>query len=321
MSTRTERPRILVTGATGRHGGTGAHLVRRLREAGRPVRVLVRRLDDRVAEMERLGAEIAVGDLHDRASLVGAFTGVGEAYFTYPIAPGVVQAAASFASAACAAGTVERVIVMSMAVASPTSPSHLGRAQWLAEEVLCWSGLRCTILRVAALFYENLLTLHGDDVRAGSAVRNSFGAAAVPWIAGEDAAELAVAAILHPERFAGADVHYPPGAALHTHAEIAAVLGEELGREVVYEAVDAETWAADLTARAVADRCGVINADGARHIAAIGAALARPGQRPVRAPNAAELARLIGRPPLGLREFVRAAFSNELLAAGEGTPA
>src|SRR5439155_10002173 len=33
---------ILITGATGRHGGTGAHLVRRLREAGRAVRALAR---------------------------------------------------------------------------------------------------------------------------------------------------------------------------------------------------------------------------------------------------------------------------------------
>ena len=31
---------ILITGATGRHGGTGAHLARRLREAGRSVRAV-----------------------------------------------------------------------------------------------------------------------------------------------------------------------------------------------------------------------------------------------------------------------------------------
>src|SRR6266550_4815748 len=63
---------ILITGATGRHGGTGAHLVRRLREAGRSVRALVRRLDERTEPLQALGAEIVVGDLHDRASLVPA---------------------------------------------------------------------------------------------------------------------------------------------------------------------------------------------------------------------------------------------------------
>src|SRR5207245_5767350 len=51
---------IFITGATGRHGGTGAHLVRRLREAGRSVRALVRRLDERTEPLQALGAEIVV---------------------------------------------------------------------------------------------------------------------------------------------------------------------------------------------------------------------------------------------------------------------
>src|SRR5947207_2627589 len=86
MSTKNERREphmtssdttspILITGATGRHGGTGAHLARRLREAGRSVRALVRRLDERIAPLQALGAEIVVGDLHDRASLVPALDG------------------------------------------------------------------------------------------------------------------------------------------------------------------------------------------------------------------------------------------------------
>src|SRR6267143_1767895 len=73
MSTKNERREphmtssdttspILITGATGRHGGTGAHLARRLREAGRSVRALVRRLDERTAPLQALGTEIVVGD-------------------------------------------------------------------------------------------------------------------------------------------------------------------------------------------------------------------------------------------------------------------
>src|SRR5881296_3557785 len=97
MSTKNERREphmtssdttspILITGATGRHGRTGAHLARRLRETGRSVRALVRRLDERTAPLQALGAEIVVGDLHDRVSLVPALEGVGLAYFTYPVA-------------------------------------------------------------------------------------------------------------------------------------------------------------------------------------------------------------------------------------------
>src|SRR5258707_512686 len=73
MSTKNERREphmtssdttspILITGATGRHGGTGAHLARRLREAGQSVRALVRRLDERTAPLQALGAEIVLAD-------------------------------------------------------------------------------------------------------------------------------------------------------------------------------------------------------------------------------------------------------------------
>jgi len=59
----------------------------------------VRRLDERTEPLQALGAEIVVGDLHDRASLVPALDGVGSAYFTYPVNGGIVQAAANFAAA------------------------------------------------------------------------------------------------------------------------------------------------------------------------------------------------------------------------------
>ena len=55
---------ILVIGATGRHGNTGAHIVERLRGEGRAVRVLARTLSERTERLEELGAEVMVGDLH-----------------------------------------------------------------------------------------------------------------------------------------------------------------------------------------------------------------------------------------------------------------
>jgi uncharacterized protein YbjT (DUF2867 family) len=105
---------ILVTGATGRHGGTGAHVVQRLREQGRPVRVFVRRLGERTEELAALGAEVVVGDLHDRRSIVRALRDVELAYSTYPIDAGVVPAAANYAAAVRETGRSVRTVVMSM---------------------------------------------------------------------------------------------------------------------------------------------------------------------------------------------------------------
>src|SRR5580693_1795130 len=154
---------ILVVGGTGRHGGTGAYVARQLLRLGIPVRALVRERDDRAKALEEIGTKVVVGDLRDRRSLIPALEETVTGYFTYPIAGGIVDAAANFASAARAAG-LKRLVVMSMAPAHPDSPSDLGRCQWLAEELLEWSGLSCIHLRIAALFFENLELLHGEDI-------------------------------------------------------------------------------------------------------------------------------------------------------------
>ncbi|GII84957.1 NmrA family transcriptional regulator [Sphaerisporangium siamense] len=65
-----DRP-VLVTGATGRQGGAVA---RALLDEGVPVRALVRD-PRRAAHLAGLGAELAVGDLNDPASLKAAATG------------------------------------------------------------------------------------------------------------------------------------------------------------------------------------------------------------------------------------------------------
>jgi uncharacterized protein YbjT (DUF2867 family) len=164
---------ILVLGTTGRDGGTGATVARLLRESGARVRASTRTIDARLAPVGAIGAEIVTGDLHDRRSLKRALEGVEVAYFMYPVAAEIVDAAANFASAGRVAG-LKRVVVMSMAVPHSESMSHLGRAQWLAEEVLERAGFSCLHLRIAALFFENLELLHRDDILGDGVILNSF---------------------------------------------------------------------------------------------------------------------------------------------------
>src|SRR6476661_928533 len=60
---------ILIVGATGL---LGSEICRRLRERGRDVRALVRATSPRAPALRALGAEIAIGDLRNRGSLVAA---------------------------------------------------------------------------------------------------------------------------------------------------------------------------------------------------------------------------------------------------------
>jgi uncharacterized protein YbjT (DUF2867 family) len=264
---------ILVVGGTGRHGGTGAYVARQLLRLGIPVRALVRERDDRAKALEEIGAKVVVGDLRDRRSLIPALEGTVTGYFTYPIAGGIVDAAANFASAARAAG-LKRLVVMSMAPAHPDSPSDLGRAQWLAEELLEWSGLSCIHLRIAALFFENLELLHGEEILGDGVIRNSFPDLPMNWIAGEDAGKLAIAALRFPERFGDKTAVYPTGTEKFSHSEVAGIIGRHLGRSLRHETVSVEAWQKRLMELSQQDKR--INLDMARHISAVGAGMRKP---------------------------------------------
>jgi uncharacterized protein YbjT (DUF2867 family) len=299
----SEAPPILVIGATGRHAGTGATVVDRLLSRGRPVRAMVRTEDDRASELRRRGAATVVADLHDRASLGAAVDGVGAIYFTYPIAAGVIPAAANLASALREVGSTAHLVVMSMAVSSLESPSRLGQAQAVAEEVFIWAGLSPTVLRFGGLFHENVLLLHEATIRENGLIANSFGESPAPWIGGDDAAELAVTHLLAPPP-ASAQISYPPPAEAITHAEVARIISAETGRHVRYEHISAATWRRELEIAAESDPTSPINAAMAQHISTIGAVLAKRTE-PLVAPDPRALTTLLNRPPTPFADFVR----------------
>lgn len=76
----------------------GPQIVDLLLARGRDVRALVRTDDERAASLRRHGAATVVADLTDRASLAAAINDVSVIYFTHPVGPGVIPAAANLAS-------------------------------------------------------------------------------------------------------------------------------------------------------------------------------------------------------------------------------
>lgn len=287
---------FLVTGVTGRHGGTGAFVATSLLKQGHRVRALVRKVDPGVEALRGQGAEIVVADLVDRRTLGPALEGIETAYFTWPVAAGIVNAAAHFASAGRKAG-LKRVVVMSMGAAHPESPSALGRAQWLAEELLEWAGFSCLHLRVAAYFFENLQLLHQAEIEGDGVLRSSYGDVPTNWMAGVDAARLAVAALLDPAAFGSQGTAvYPTGNQRHTMADLARILGAHLGRSLRHETISTEAWQQNLVGLA---RSGTrVNEDMAAHISALGA-----GRREMPVNDLFQKA--VGRAPMSLADTLR----------------
>ena len=91
------RPKILVTGATGR---TGAAVLSELLKGGYAVRAMVRREDARAAALRAKGVDIAVAEITDMERVLAAMRGVQRAYWLPPYDPAMLTGAAVFATAA-----------------------------------------------------------------------------------------------------------------------------------------------------------------------------------------------------------------------------
>lgn len=300
-SSLDSQPAVLVIGATGGHGSTGATVVDRLIAQGRNVRVLTRTDNERADALRHKGASTVIGDLHDRSTLPAAVDGVSAVYFTYPIAPGVIPAAANLASVLVELGHRPHVVVMSMAVSSHDHPSALGRAQAVAEEILIWASLNPTVLRVAGLFHENVLILHRESIRKHAVITNSFGTGRAPWIGGQDAAELAVHHLLQPPPPTPV-VSYPPGGEALSHAEIAEIISAQTGQKIEYQPIAHEQWRDMIASQA--DSGGPVNPAMAQHISIIGAGFAS-GKAPAMPVDPEALADTLGHPPTTFAQFVR----------------
>lgn len=221
------RPKILVTGATGR---TGSAVVTELLEAGYPVRALVRREDARAAALRARGVEIAIADMVEPERVAAAMRGVQRAYWLPPYDHEMLTGAAVFATAARDA-RLEAIVSLSQWLASPAHPAFLTRQHWLADRIL-------------ASLPDVALTVVNPGFFADSPYLATIGMAAhlgvMPWLYGDsrtappsvnDIARVVVAALMDPQRHAGR-TYRPTGPALLSGDDMASILSRVLGRTV-----------------------------------------------------------------------------------------
>jgi uncharacterized protein YbjT (DUF2867 family) len=238
--TPANSPLFLVVGAGGSHGATGNHVARQLLARGLPVRALVRRADERATELSELGADIAVGDLHSFTDMCAALDGVHRAYFTYPVADGLLEATTIFVAAGKQTG-LQSVVNMSQITARADHASPAARQHWLAERVLEWSGIGVTHLR-PPFFLENLLNVAAPTtVGTESKIYLPYGQGRHAPIAGEDIARVAVGILTDPDPHRGR-TYVPTGPASLTMAEQASVFTDVLGRQTEYVEISVQAW-------------------------------------------------------------------------------
>jgi NAD(P)H dehydrogenase (quinone) len=157
------KPRILVTGATGKTGGP---TVLGLLAKGFPVRAMVRVRDARADRLAKHGAEIVIGSLESFPDLAVAMKGVSRAYFCPPLEPGTLRRATLFAEAAREA-ELEVVVQLSQWVADAVHPALHSREKWLTNRVLSrLSGVGVITIQ-PGWFADNYFAVIGQAAQFG----------------------------------------------------------------------------------------------------------------------------------------------------------
>jgi uncharacterized protein YbjT (DUF2867 family) len=242
---------ILITGAAGgSQGSTGRLVAGLLLKQGIPVRAFVHKLDARADELSQQGAEVIEGDLLNPASVQAAMKGVKRAYFTYPVADGLLEAVTIFATAARDAG-LDLVVNNSQFQGKPGdpafrdlrgAPSFRNLQHRLADRVFDWAQIGAVHLQ-APPYYENVRALVSRSVTEQNAAFLPWGdgKAVIPLAGAEDVSR--VAATLLAGSGVPSENVYPLVSETPTVREIVETLGRAIGREIRYVPITDEQWA------------------------------------------------------------------------------
>ncbi|NGY58899.1 NmrA family NAD(P)-binding protein [Lentzea sp. NEAU-D13] len=213
---------ILVTGATGRVGGS---VMSQLLDKGESVRALVR--DPQRAALPD-GVQVVRGDLADPASLGPALDGVDSVFLVWPTI--AADHAAPQAIAEIAKRAQRIVYLSSNGVSEDVTEGILGSHAKL-ERLIEDSGVEWTFLRPSG-FAANTLAW-AEQIRAEGVVRWVHGAARRALIHEGDIAAVGVVALTE-EGHVGAR-HTITGPEAITQFELAQAIGLAIGRTVRFE--------------------------------------------------------------------------------------
>jgi uncharacterized protein YbjT (DUF2867 family) len=239
-----------VFAATGKQGGAVAE---ELLERGKRVRALVRRPDSEPARaLAARGAEVVVADVDRTETLIPAMRGLDALWFMTTMTPELGAAAEmpmgrALAAAAVDAG-VARIVFSSVGGAErDTGVPHFD-SKWEVEKHLADLDLEVTVIR-PVFFMDNLPFMtdsDGEEVVLRMPLPDGI---PLQMVSVRDIGRVAATVLSDPGAVSGGAVEIA-GDEL-TGGEVAAQVGEALGRAARYEALPLEALGEDADARAM----------------------------------------------------------------------
>jgi uncharacterized protein YbjT (DUF2867 family) len=228
---------VLVVGATGKQGGSVA---RRLLSRGHHVRALTRKADSpAMMALVNLGAQVATGNLEDRASLTRAVDGVDAIFgMGTPFESGMdveVTQGKHIADAAKAAG--KYLVYTSVAGADQNTGIPHFESKWKVEQHIKHIGATAAVI-APVYFMENALSFGKEQLKEGVYACPMRPDRKLAQVALADIAGFAVAVLEDKARFVGTRTDIASEEL--TGAQAAEVLARVLGRAVRYFQVPLE---------------------------------------------------------------------------------
>jgi NAD(P)H dehydrogenase (quinone) len=231
---------VLISGA---NGDTGRAAVRESIALGLDVRAMVHKKDARSEPLEKLGAEVVVGDLLEINTVRAAMKGVEAAYLVWPVQPGLIHVTVNFAQAAKETG-VKTIVNLSQRSADRESKSDACRDSFIAEQVLNWSGVPVIHLR-PTYFLEWLLYPWQLPYLQKGVLRIPAGRGRHSPIAADDQGRAIAALLKSPEQHLGATIPLS-GPVEMDHEQMAAELTQALGRKITFENPPIDEYCASI---------------------------------------------------------------------------
>jgi NAD(P)H dehydrogenase (quinone) len=220
----SNKPRVLVMGATGQVGGSVAS---RLSEQAQLDVVAAAR---NPAKAAHLGVPVVHLDLDKIETLAPALEGVDRVFMATAYTVDMLRQSKDLVNIAKKAG-VKQIVHLGACGDDDTRVAHYGWHQFI-ERYIEWSGVMFTHLR-PEIFMQNLLGYGGESYVREGVIRHYVGSARLSWVDCEDVAAVATACLSDPERHAGKT--YRLGYEAKSYYELAETFTEVLGQPFSYQ--------------------------------------------------------------------------------------
>ncbi len=169
-------------------------------------------------------------------------------YFTMSVSANYLEAAANVAVTAKSLAVKAFVNLSQMTLSqmseTETTSSPQQKQEWLAQQMLHWSGLPVVYVRPTA-FLEMFLLQAAKGIREENVIRMPFADGRTSPIAAADAGAAAASVLANPEAHIG-KVYDLTGPQSLTMTELAQEFSHALGRTIRYVDVPPEIWEAKL---------------------------------------------------------------------------